>query len=172
MLKTCCVYNKRGFTLIEVMIVMIILASLTGLVAPVFKDSLQHMRAENAIRDLQAACSYAQSRAVTDSAEVRLNIDHKAGRYWISRAYLNDEDEVEFVPLSEMDFPVTTLPDTIVLSKPKARFDRKQKFYYVAFYPEGLCESAKLALKLAEEPRQKFWIEMSGTRVTMERTKT
>lgn len=164
--------NIQGFTLIELMIVMTILATLTGLVSPVFRDSLQHMRAENAIRDLQAACSYAQSRAVTDSAEVRLNIDHKKGTYWISRAYLNDKDEIEFIALSETDFPVIQLPDTIALSKPKARFDRDQKTYFIAFYPEGLCESAKLTLKLVDEPRQRYWIEMSGTRVTMERTKT
>jgi Tfp pilus assembly protein FimT len=154
------------------MIVMMILATLTAMVSPVFRDSLRHMRAENAVRDLQAACSYAQSRAVTDSAEVRLNIDHKKHAYWISRAYLNDKDEVVFKPLSETDFPTTILPETIVLTKPKARFDRDQKTHYIAFYPEGLCESAKLTLNLVDEPRQKYWIEMSGTRVTMERSKT
>jgi len=172
MVKSRALHSNRGFTLLEILIVMSILAVLTGMVSPVFRDSLGHMRAENAVRDLQAACVYAQSRAITDSSEVRLNIHHASGTFWLSRAFLNDAGEVEFIPLSEMDYPELTLPENVSLSKPTARYDRKQKTHYIAFYPEGICEPAKLTLKLVDEPRQKYWIEMSGTRITLERSKT
>jgi type IV fimbrial biogenesis protein FimT len=59
-----------GFTLIEVLVVMVVLAVLVGLAAPSFRTSIQNVRTSAAGEELTAFMSYARSEAIRRGARV------------------------------------------------------------------------------------------------------
>lgn len=69
----------QGFTLIELMITIVILAILTMAAAPTFREFVANQRVRNASFDLMAALSLARSQAITQSGAVNLQ---KSGGTW------------------------------------------------------------------------------------------
>lgn len=69
----------QGFTLIELMITIVILAILTMAAAPTFREFVANQRVRNASFDLMAALSMARSQAITQSGTVSLQ---KSGGAW------------------------------------------------------------------------------------------
>jgi hypothetical protein len=39
------------------------------------------------------------------------------------------------------------LPERLSLTKVKARKDRKERYYYISFYPNGACDRAEVTLQ-------------------------
>lgn len=66
------VMKKTGFTLIEIMVVLVILAILIGLAVPMFSLFSKRRKLENAGRLFQAATSTARSYAVTRQKRFKL----------------------------------------------------------------------------------------------------
>lgn len=62
--------KEKGFTLIELMTVLLILAVLATLAAPSFKSLIVNQRVKSAISDLQASLFLARSEAVKRAAQV------------------------------------------------------------------------------------------------------
>ena len=65
----------RGFSLIELIVVLTILSLMLGVVVPIYHGSLSRTRSAGATRDFLATMKYAQERAVTDATEHRLYLD-------------------------------------------------------------------------------------------------
>ena len=62
-------YRSRGFTLVEVMIVMVIIALIMGLVATSMSRSVSSAEARAASRNLVASLRYTRARAILDKQE-------------------------------------------------------------------------------------------------------
>jgi type II secretion system protein H len=75
---------RSGFTLIELMVVMVILILLSALVAPAFTRQYYTARLNSAARNLVALMQYARSQAVVEGTTYRLNIDQEGGRLWVT----------------------------------------------------------------------------------------
>lgn len=69
----------QGFTLIELMITIVILAILTMVAAPSFREFIANQRVRNASFDLMAALTLARSQAITQGGGVELK---KTGSDW------------------------------------------------------------------------------------------
>lgn len=65
--------QEKGFTLIEMMIVVIILAVLASLAAPSFRQYILSQRIKNAAFDLNASLTYARSEAIMRNASVTVS---------------------------------------------------------------------------------------------------
>ena len=61
--------KARGFTLVELMVVMIIIALIMGLVATSFSRSISGAEARAATRNLVASIRYTRARAIIDKKE-------------------------------------------------------------------------------------------------------
>ena len=75
--------RDRGFTLLELMVVMVIAVAFVGLVVPRFGALLPGLELKGAARDVAAALRYARGRAIAMRSEVALVIDVKSGKYRI-----------------------------------------------------------------------------------------
>ena len=66
-----------GFTLLELLVVMVIIGLMVTLVPPLFSSAVPGARLKGAARDLTAGLRYARSQAITHNTEmvVRLNLD-------------------------------------------------------------------------------------------------
>lgn len=73
--------HQNGFTLIESMIAVLILAIITTLSVPSFVDALEKRRLEMASEDLYMAIRYARSEAVKQSSDVTIQISG-SGSSW------------------------------------------------------------------------------------------
>ena len=155
------VERSSGFTLLELMVVMTILAGMAMMVTLVFSDSLKSIRMENAARDLFAAMNYAHNRAIVESTEYRLYIQPKTNTYWLMYEGVDEEGYPVFIPVDELRENETTLPDSLEMNKSKARSDRQNKAHYIAFYPNGVCDTASFNVAVADRKGRtyRFWTE-------------
>jgi general secretion pathway protein H len=72
---------QAGFTLLELMAVLALMALLMGLVLPGLVRSWEREKNRAALRELTAALRTARSEAVTRGLKVRLFLNLKTGRY-------------------------------------------------------------------------------------------
>lgn len=142
--------KNSGFSLIELMIVLTIIATLSMSVIPVFRGTFQSLQDDHAVRDLVATIRYAQERAVTDTTELRLYLDQNKNQYYVARLMAIGEHGKVFEPIAERYGEPVTLADRQSLNKPKAKFDNEKDAHFIAFYPNGACDEATIPLKKSD----------------------
>ncbi|MFP6583851.1 MAG: prepilin-type N-terminal cleavage/methylation domain-containing protein [Candidatus Hydrogenedentota bacterium] len=156
--------SRSGFTLLELMIVMSLLAVITAMVTPVFRGTLMGIRAENEARNLAGLLEYAQARSITDAVEYRVYLAPTINTYWLERAVMREGRSVSFDFVEDMLIESTKLGDSLQLAKPRARRVGGESLYYVAFYPNGMCDEAVLGLRDLREDTV-FVISTEGSKI-------
>jgi len=136
-----------GFTLMELIIVMSIIAILSAAVIPVFGGSMRQLERDHAVRDFVATLRYAHERSMTDTCEYRLILDKDNGEYWLTRFAGIKERKKTFEALEERQGENMFLPERLHFEKVKARKDRKEKYYFVAFYANGAVDESSVTLQ-------------------------
>jgi prepilin-type N-terminal cleavage/methylation domain-containing protein len=76
--------NKKGFTLFELIIVVIIIGVVMAISIPFMKKSYEQIRIENHTYNLQKILQFARQKAVLEQKIIRLNIDPSQKRYWLT----------------------------------------------------------------------------------------
>jgi general secretion pathway protein H len=122
--------RARGFTLLELLVVMVIVALLVALVPPLFSGAVPGARLKGAARDLAVELRYARSHAITrnQDMEVRLNLEPPA--YAVpGRA-------------------PRTLPEGVKIQVVSATSRRvlQPTSYRVRFFPDGSSSGAQITL--------------------------
>ena len=97
---------ERGFTLVEMLIVMAILALILAVVPPLFSSSLSSATLRAAARDVAAGLRSARSEAITLNKEVRFRLDLESHSFTIgddktALSLPSDVDIVLFTATSE-----------------------------------------------------------------------
>lgn len=115
----------RGFTLLELLIVLLILASVMGLSLPALRGSLDKSRLTAAAKDVQAALARTRSLAIREASPVQFCFQPGGRRYWIERLPARVSESVivleEFasqsgVPESALD----GVSGTVISSEPES----------------------------------------------------
>ena len=75
-----------GFTLIEVILVVLILSVIAGLTIPRFSSTYNRFILQKSVEDLAYIMRYAQSRAITKNRVIRLEFDSTLSQYWLTQA--------------------------------------------------------------------------------------
>lgn len=76
--------HGTGFTLLELLVVVAILALLVAVVPPLVSGAIPGAELKSATRELAAALRYARSQAITYGRDVTLQLDVKSRRYAIT----------------------------------------------------------------------------------------
>ena len=90
-----------GFTFLELIVVLSILAVLTAIIVPVFGNSVSALKRRSARGDFVAQVYFVQELAVRESREMRLYIDTRKGAYWIEGWVEGHGDDKAFSTLSD-----------------------------------------------------------------------
>ncbi len=77
---------RSGFSLVELLIVMAVLAAVAGLVLPSMRGPLDKSRLTGAAKELQASLAKARSLAIRESSHVVFRYEISGDRYIIERA--------------------------------------------------------------------------------------
>lgn len=70
-----------GFTLIEMLVVLAIIAAMLAIVPPLLGNSIDHSRVKSAARELAAGLKLARNEAINSRTETTLVLDTKHGTY-------------------------------------------------------------------------------------------
>lgn len=152
-----------GFTLLELIIVMTLLAVITAAVVPVFGATLKRLQLRSAQDDFVTTLAFTQDMAVRNSREYRLYVDPDEGSYWAMRLVSEGLDEKKFEDVSERWGRVQYFPEYLDMRKPRLAKDRERDAYYIACYPNGACDRIKIRLEDTRDRRRKFEVETLGT---------
>ena len=74
----------QGYTLIELIVVMVLIGLILGLVGMNFSRALPGTRLKAAVRELSSTLRYAKNKAQIKAEEVTVTIDFSSKNYWIT----------------------------------------------------------------------------------------
>lgn len=146
--------SARGFTLLELVVVLAILGMALALVAPDLRRNLDSLRYRAAIRELAAALRYARSEAVHTKDTQEVTIDAKEGVYTLSPAEKDDAGKGEAKAPDEAAKPAAAkregkLPSGLSVESEEGRYPGSQEEgpLIIKFFPKGSSSGAALVLK-------------------------
>jgi prepilin-type N-terminal cleavage/methylation domain-containing protein len=151
--------NRAGFTLIEVVLVVLILLLASSLAAPSFRRSFQQAKLQAASREIIAAHRYARSMAVLQQKELAMFVDTQQGQIDVvalsggqtgrdmfldgRRNRLSDE-AVQTESLLQRLLP----EDIVVLDfESPSRQQELDGVFWALYYPSGISDSYAVRLQ-------------------------
>lgn len=151
-----------GFSLLELIVVLSVLTIITASVVPVFSGSLSRLRGDRSLRNFIATLKYAHERAVVQSVEYRVYLVPESGEFWLARFEGFERGQKYFEELDERRGNRERISDVFTIERPRARRDSGSDAYYVAFYPDGASDEARMRFTKADEGGR---VEISTTGV-------
>ena len=76
---------QRGFTLLELVVVVAIMGVVASLVFPALGDGLRRWRLQGAVREVAATLKFARNQSVAGRAPLQVILDRGRGVYWLDR---------------------------------------------------------------------------------------
>lgn len=153
---------KRGFVLLELIVVVTILGIMFGVMTPLFRRSYNNLRIRSAYKDITAAIRHAQERAIMEEREFRVNFDEREGTYWLSCREDPMEFPATFVNLSTDAGRPRSLPEGLSFWYIIASRDRKNRTDYITFYPNGAVDK-EAKVRLRDDVRHRSFVIETGT---------
>lgn len=141
---------EGGFSLLELILVVTLIAIISSAVMPIYGSSLKFVHADYAERDIMSLLNYAQERAITDTTAYRFCLDEELRQYWLMRL-----DEVNgermFREVTEKQARRRTWSQDVKVIPVKAFEDKHLGASYVQFYPSGACDYGEFDIERADE---------------------
>lgn len=164
--KSPAVLRKAGFTLMELMVVVVLIGIMSAMIIPEFRGTYENALLRSASRQLISAVNLAYSRSVSSNQPHRLRLDPTAGEYVIERKRSGSKSE--FVSLEgvigakgKLDGRVTIViqepelaganldaqpsgPADLMEDQPKASELPPDE---ITFYPDGTADRREIVLR-------------------------
>lgn len=155
--------ENAGVTLMELIVVISILAALTGMVLPVYHDAYNSTRIADGVADFYATLQYAESIAISEAVEYRVYVNPEENAYWVAHLVGIEQGEKIFEEVDDAYRRLTYLPRKLQFKKPKAYEDPEiDGAYYITFYPSGACDYATFFIEREGLRFRKYEIETGG----------
>lgn len=140
--------SPGGFTLLELMVVLVLISLMVALVVPRFAGSLSRLETTTVSRKIAAGLRYARSRAVTEKSVYVAAFEFENGRMRVlPLAEATPEDETERVT---GDFDLYELPSHIRFMRGKTAqgevYEGGRPFIFV-FFPTGGSSGGELLIR-------------------------
>lgn len=155
--------GRGGFTLIELMVVLLLMAVLTGVMVAEMRGTFEDALLRSSARELISACQMASSRAVTINQPHTLVIEDEGGAYAIERIARDQETggrprKVRDVPGGEgtLDERITVQihePEMISLEEGEneegsaGSTEPAGMAQAITFYPDGTADPREILLR-------------------------
>ena len=143
--------GRSGFTLVEILVVIVVIVLLAGMMIPVFDSGLGRARTKGALNRAQSMMNLASSMAASEGQTIRFNVETEEGRFWLSIEEAPLENPGQFVPLKMSDLSSYRLDEEISITA--WRVDgvdpEEERDPYIEFYPEGTAEKAAIVFESA-----------------------
>ncbi len=81
--------NARGFTLLELIVVLVFIGLIAGLTTPFLMSTLDRAKHQAETRKINSALRFARSEAITSKAVFTFNGDTETKKYWLTAKEAN-----------------------------------------------------------------------------------
>ncbi len=155
--------RRRGFTLIELMVVLVLIGIMTAMIIPEMRGTYEDAVLRSGSRELINVFNMAYSRAVTLNQLQRVRLDPGSGRYVMERRVRAGLGESGFAPVRdvpggegkidarismELHRPVEGLSDGADQGAPTASGDDTAvQDQAISFYPDGTADAGEVLLQ-------------------------
>jgi type II secretion system protein H len=157
--------SRLGFTLIELMVVLVIIGIMTAMIIPEMKGTYEDAVLRSGARDLVNVFNLASSHAVTLNQLHRVQIDTKTGRYFVEKRGRQADGGTGYVPIHdlpggeggvdprisiELQRPGDGSSDASEQDSPPAARDElsiRDRDEAIAFYPDGTADAWEIHLR-------------------------
>ncbi|MDB4349329.1 GspH/FimT family pseudopilin [Omnitrophica bacterium] len=127
--------NRAGFTLIELILLTVIIATLVAISTPLFRNTYSSLKLRDASFNLAKLINFAQEKAIIEGVPYKLILDTKDARYYFTK--LDEAGSGEYKRLEDRLGRVFPLPQGAKLKASKKE---------IVFYPDGHSEKATITL--------------------------
>lgn len=127
---------QAGFTFLELLVVVLIVALVVGVSAPRFRRTFRHLQLQLFASDVAKVLTYASKRAVARGEMLRIHFDVEGRRYWLVAAQ-SASPEREFKRVAGKFGRSSSVPGAIYLD-PSAGA--------VTFYPDGRADPFEMII--------------------------
>ena len=151
---------NRGFTLAELILVVIVLTLVIGIVAPRFSDAVPAARLSRASTEMRAVIQKVRADAVILVRSYQLNLDPDAGTYWVTV----EEDPLkapgEYVQAGGPLRDVFQLPSGVLYGTiTGAPASTTGTSYVFTFKPDGTVEGGSIVVSIPDGPSRTLTID-------------
>jgi type II secretion system protein H len=176
--------HQRGFTLIELMAVLVIIGIMTALIIPEMRGSYGDALLKSSARELMSVCNLASSQAIAANQSHRVRLDTVTGRYFLEKRVRGGSRDDNFVALRDLPGGEGTIdkrisievraPDqetageSTVQSSPASRdsAQSEQSFKAIGFYSDGTADATQIILSDRDGFRMALRINAITARVS------
>ena len=158
--------RRRGFTLIELILVMIVIFTLATVVAPRFSDFFPNYQVRKTTEHLFAWARKARADAAVTGIRQRLVFDSKAKKFWIEYEARPIKEPGKFVLLSGA-WGEEALPDGVEFESLEGAETSSGNgdLKYIEFRPDGTCTDATLIVANDNGDRHTLRIEGTSSKI-------
>ncbi|MEO6036730.1 MAG: prepilin-type N-terminal cleavage/methylation domain-containing protein [Verrucomicrobiota bacterium] len=151
-----------GFTLLELMVVLVLMAIMSAMIVPEMKGSLEDAVLRSTSRDLVSVLNLAYSRAVSVNQVHRVRLDPASGKYFVETRTRGAQ---EFSPVRDVSGSEGTLDRRISIQifasnedsspdrnesvnlNPTNSFEEPESENTISFYPDGTADRRDIQLR-------------------------
>ena len=139
-------HNRRGFTLVELLVVMVMIFAFAAVVAPRFSQFVPSLRVESSARDLMAAGRKCHADAALQWRIVRLVVDQENQTFQIKMQGDPFKDPEEYSPPASAWADPLTLPQGVRFESVDGAEDTGDGTQYFEFRPDGSASDGTIVL--------------------------
>jgi type II secretion system protein H len=147
--------KRRGFTLVEVLVVMVIVAIAFAALRPGFVGSIRTAKERAGLRRLVGLLKSARTEAIARGKLVRVMCDAELGEFWAEVQVDPTVDRSEFAPLALLGRSAVRLPESLSVSEFAVGGRTAAGLLDTAlyYYPDGRTDGARVVLSRARGGR-------------------
>tara|TARA_B100000686_G_scaffold43481_1_gene45699 strand:- start:359 stop:847 length:489 start_codon:yes stop_codon:yes gene_type:complete len=127
--------NIRGFTLLELIIVLILIALIAGLTTPYLMATLDRVKGEASVKRIATLFRAARSKAVSEKVPYSFNANMENNQYWLINMETEETSSIHKLDKTIKIFEFSDKEETIT-----------DGIFNIFFYPQGNTSGGTLFL--------------------------
>jgi len=128
--------RSPGFTLIELILVILLISVLVGLSTPLFRKTFSALQIRNVVSNTTKIINYAQEMAIIEKTNYRANFDFEKEKYWLTK-YVFSENGSAYKKIGGKCGKTFSIPKGLTITGNDTE---------ITFYPDGRSEKAEIRI--------------------------
>jgi len=132
--------EANGFTLIELILVLVLMGLIAGLTLPFVVSTLDRIKLQSGVRQITSALQFTRSEAISRKTLFIFNVDINKNQYWLT------------IPRKDETTQSKSLDETVkVIDYQRANETLTEGTIKILFYPRGNSSGGTIRFKSVED---------------------